>query len=120
MDDFVCRDCLDGEYHDECVNEDYDDEEPVPPVYDNTGVHVMAEQCSTCIFRPGNLMQLNKGGLKGMVEDCNREDVNVICHQTLGRDVGAICRGSFDLRPGQMTQIAERIGLLHFDGAGDK
>jgi len=97
------------------IDLDYDDEELEelpPPVFDAAGVHVKREQCSTCIFRPGNLMQLQSGRVKDMVEACNRDDTNVICHQTLEQPVGALCRGSFDLRPGQMAQIAQRLGAL--------
>ena len=93
------------------VNDDDDDEQP-PPCFDGRGVLVMRERCRTCIFRPGNPMRLNRGRLADMTETTDRLDTNVICHQTLGQPVGALCRGSVDRRPGQMVQIAERLGVL--------
>ena len=83
-----------------------------PPFFDKAGVWIMAEQCSTCIFRPGNLMQLNEGRMKDLTQSCDRADTNVICHQTLSDDVGALCKGSVDRRPGQMVRIAERLGAI--------
>lgn len=94
------------------MDEDEDEEAYPPPVYDKDGLYVKAEQCSTCIFRPGNLMSLQAGRVKGMTEDTDRNDTNVICHQTLDQPVGAMCKGSVDRRPGQVVRIAERIGHL--------
>ena len=45
-----------------------EDEESFTPVYDKAGLHVMAEPCSTCIFKPGNLMRLSKGRVKDMTD----------------------------------------------------
>lgn len=61
---------------------------------------VLSEQCSTCIGRPGNLMQLDPGRVRRMV----REAVNgggIICHQTLSYGDypefgGAACRWFYD------------------------
>ena len=78
------------------------------------GVQVMAEQCSTCIFRPGNLMNLNEGRLKEMTDSTDRGDTNVVCHQTLSDRWGAFCKGSVDRRAGQSVQIAERLGFIEF------
>ena len=93
--------------------EDEDDNEPTaPPVYDVLGLHIMREQCSTCIFRAGNLMHLNEGRLKDMTDQTDAGDTNVVCHQTLDREVGAFCKGSVDRAAGQMVRIAERLGAI--------
>lgn len=59
------------------------------------GVRVASSPCSTCIFRPGNLMHLNPGRVKGMVEDVIREDTYTQCHKTLGGKPGEgmLCHG---------------------------
>lgn len=98
-------------------DDEYEDEEERPVAcYDGAGLHVMRERCSTCIFRPGNLMRLNEGRLADMTASTDRDDTNVICHKTLDRSVGALCRGSVDRRAGQMVRVAERIGALREDG----
>jgi hypothetical protein len=69
-----------------------------PPVYiPEQGVRVCREKCSTCIFRPGNLMHLHEGRLKQIVEQTREDDAgNIVCHQTLDQKQGAICRGFYD------------------------
>ena len=91
--------------------EDEPEDEPVPTM-DDAGLHVMAARCSTCIFRAGNLMSLRPGRMADLTALTDANDGNVICHQTLKRDVGALCRGSVDRRPGQMARIAGRLGLI--------
>jgi hypothetical protein len=44
-------------------------------VYRNRQVHVLAEQCATCIFRPGNLMELCPGRVRGMVAEATAKDL---------------------------------------------
>jgi hypothetical protein len=85
--------------------------------YRNGKVHVLAEQCETCIFRPGNLMRLEAGRVKGMVDDALREDSAIICHATLYRsDVdNAVCRGFFDAHSTNPLRAAERLHLIEFD-----
>lgn len=54
-----------------------------PPVYRDGKVHVLRERCTTCVFRPKNLMHLTPGRLKGMVEDSVADQTSFACHQTL-------------------------------------
>lgn len=60
-------------------------------------VRLCADRCPTCIFRPGNLMHLPPGRLKGMVEKCVEKEGHVTCHDTLAHNEaglpGAVCRG---------------------------
>jgi len=77
----------------------------------NGRVHVCREMCSTCIFRPGNLMDLNPGRVQGMIRDSVRKQSAIICHQTLDGDE-AVCRGFYDQHKTQPLQIAERLELV--------
>lgn len=88
-------------------------------------LRIKAEQCETCIFRPGNPMNLRPGRVKEMVDAC-KPDGYIICHETLSDDAPeldddgqrpmmddeAICRGFLDAghRP-TLVQVAERLGL---------
>jgi hypothetical protein len=100
------------------------------------GVRVLAEMCATCIFRPGNLMQLQPGRVRGMVaatrpsRDHRRQPTasHIPCHDTIYReDVRpAICRGFFDLpdRPNsprpQLLQVGDRLGWwVYVDPPGE-
>lgn len=75
-------------------------------------VHVLAERCATCIFRPGNLMQLNRGRVRGMVDDARRHESAIICHATLYTGANAVCRGFFEAHATQPLQLADRLGLI--------
>lgn len=90
-----------------------------------TGVRVMREQCATCIFRPGNLMDLQPGRLKSMTDECRKGDRHIPCHEFLhlrrGGDVagpqarGAVCRGYWDTQPhSSLLQVAERLGFVEY------
>jgi hypothetical protein len=47
-------------------------------------IRLLTEQCSTCVGRPGNLMHLNRGRLKDLVQENLRANgMGLICHQTL-------------------------------------
>jgi hypothetical protein len=78
---------------------------------------LMAEQCETCVFLPGNVMGLRKGRLKGMIENCLSEGDYFACHETLSYgqhpEVGeAMCRGLYDAFGPQinLVRIYERLG----------
>lgn len=61
-------------------------------------VSVWEERCSTCIFRPGNLMRLRPGRLAEVVTR-NRETGSLLmCHKTThgAAPVEVVCRGYFD------------------------
>ncbi len=76
-------------------------------------VHVCRTQCSTCIFRAGNLMRLQPGRVKSMVAQATKADSCIPCHQTLdGKQ--SVCRGFFDRHQTAPLQIAQRLGLVKF------
>lgn len=86
------------------------------PVFREGKVHVLEERCKTCIFRPGNLMHLESGRVKGMVDACITDKDgagNIPCHATLGGDQ-AICRGFWDGYRDKvpLLQMAERMDLV--------
>lgn len=94
---------------------DIEDEEDAPPkCYSKAGLRVQREQCSTCIFRPGNLMHLNRGRLKDMVESVKQADSYVVCHQTLDEPLGSVCKGSFDTLYTTPIQLAERLSFIEW------
>lgn len=68
------------------------------PVYSDGKVHVMPEKCSTCIFRPGNLMRLQPGRVKEMVDGALANQSVIPCHKTIygEREQEAVCRGFYD------------------------
>ncbi len=91
-------------------------------VYRDGRVHVLAEMCSTCVFRPGNLMDLPAGRLAGMVRDACGGDGCIPCHNTIRRDdvAPAVCRGFFDRFPTTPLQMAVRLDLIEHDPAPPK
>lgn len=80
-------------------------------VYREGRVHVQAQMCSTCIFRPGNVMDLRAGRVRQMVDEARRHDSAIVCHQTLEGD-GSVCRGFFERWPTTPLQLAERLGMV--------
>lgn len=63
-------------------------------VYRDGYVFVCEQMCSTCIFRKGNLMHLQPGRVREMVNEARRNDGTIVCHKTLGHD-NAACYGFF-------------------------
>lgn len=65
-------------------------------------LRVMEDKCSTCIFRPGNLMYLTPGRVAQMVEETRADPYgHITCHHTLPwadprQEKGAVCRGWWD------------------------
>ena len=83
------------------------------PVYRDGKIHVCAHQCKTCIFRPGNLMQLRRGRVKQMVRDATANDSCITCHSTLGGDE-ACCRGFFDLKASASLRLGVAMNVIEF------
>ena len=81
-------------------------------VYRDGKVHILSRKCATCIFRPGNLMQLEPGRVREMVDGAIACDSAIVCHDTLDRRTreNAVCRGFYDryknhTLPLRLTQI---------------
>jgi hypothetical protein len=77
-------------------------------------VHVLAERCSTCIFKPGNLMSLQPGRVRDMIEACRRDEGTIPCHKTLDEEAQAVCRGFYEAAISwhSLLQMAERLGVI--------
>ena len=80
-------------------------------------VHIMSRRCDTCIFRPGNLMQLERGRVAAMVAEAKRKDSCIPCHETThGQAKGkAVCRGFFELYATMPLRLALVMGKIVFD-----
>lgn len=63
-------------------------------VYRDGKLYVCDGMCSTCIFRPGNLMHLRSGRVRQMVDEALANESTIVCHQTLDGD-NAACYGFF-------------------------
>lgn len=64
-----------------------------------TGVlRICADLCPTCIYRPGNLMDLDPGRVQEMTRSAIADEGHVVCHSTLGTPAPAICAG-FERHP---------------------
>lgn len=79
---------------------------------------LMSEQCTTCVFRPGNLMHLSPGRLKELIgSNTGPEALGLVCHQTLSYGAhpetgAAFCRGFYDSygHLANYIRIMERLG----------
>lgn len=104
----------DDDEEDELFEEEDEEEDgwQIPPIDPETRkLRVMAEMCSTCIFRPGNKMRLEEGRVAGMLAQIRATDSYITCHQTLGTgEPGAICKGGSNAHMGQIERIAHRFG----------
>lgn len=86
-----------------------------PPYHDGM-IHVVSEKCGTCVLRPGNLMHLQEGRLKDLIETNLRADTAFACHQTIygGAEQEALCRGYVDAYGDSVTpvRVARLFGAI--------
>ena len=86
-------------------------------VYRDGKVHVMEAKCSTCIYRPGNLMHLEPGRKDSMQADAIRDEGVIPCHKTIhgAREQESVCRGFFDVAKHEgLLAVAERLDIIEF------
>jgi hypothetical protein len=89
-------------------------------VYRNGKVHVQAVKCSTCIYRPGNLMRLQEGRKDSMQAEAIAGQGVIPCHQTIEaysgeRGAESVCRGFFDVAKHEgLLAVAERLDIVEF------
>lgn len=95
--------------------EEDDEEEALRGVdlLDEQGLRVMSGPCSTCIFRPGNLMHLHPGRVKGMVDAVVEHDGFTPCHKTLSQRPATLCHGMTKRHPGQIVRVFTDMGYIH-------
>jgi hypothetical protein len=93
---------------------------PESQVYRDGRVHVQAAKCSTCIYRPGNLMRLDPGRKDRMEADAVKGGGVIPCHQTIEAYTGeagreSVCRGFFDVtKHDGLLAAAERLGIVEW------
>lgn len=97
-------------------SEDEEYEEPARPFGINSKLRVLTDQCTTCIFRPGNPMCLSAGRLREMVKEALQRDSYIVCHDTLeysapeGFGPPAVCRGFAERYSTNVLRIFDRLG----------
>ncbi|WP_245563583.1 HAD domain-containing protein [Longispora albida] len=85
---------------------------------------LLSKKCSTCIFRPGNLMLLDDGRLKNLVAEALADESYIICHATLPYGEHpevkpALCRGFYDQYSTNSLRIMGRLwGFVEVDPPG--
>lgn len=96
-------------------------------VYRDGVVHVAVRKCATCVFRPGNLMDLEPGRVDQMRFDAVKGQGVITCHKTIsGEEIGpAVCRGFFDVHKADvgLLEAAERMNVVKevdVDGTKDE
>ncbi|MFC1418658.1 hypothetical protein [Streptacidiphilus cavernicola] len=77
------------------------------------GVRVMSKKCTTCIYRPGNLMHLAPGRLAQITREAIDCEGQVVCHESDGVTPGtgqpaAVCKG-FEEHPQSRRSLALRM-----------
>ena len=77
-------------------------------------VRVKSEKCSTCIFHPGNRMDLRSGRVKDMVDSIRDIEGVIPCHQTLEDEEQAVCKGQFDAYQTPLVLLALSMGLIEW------
>jgi hypothetical protein len=72
-------------------------------------VRLCDDLCSTCVFRPGNLMNLGPGRVKEMTDSALADEGHIVCHSTLGTEEPAICAGYANLPAAKERSLALRM-----------
>ena len=82
------------------------------PIHDGV-IRLMAEKCSTCIFRPGpHQSSIKRGSVTEALATVRERDSYVNCHKTLAPgQPGAVCRGSNDAHEGRLMRLARAEGI---------
>jgi hypothetical protein len=77
-------------------------------------VWVRRRQCKTCIFRPGNLMQLEPGRVEQMIADATRDESCIPCHHHLheGAAIEPVCAGFARKHPTLPIRLAEAMDVI--------
>lgn len=87
-------------------------------VFRDGKIHIQLEMCSTCVFRSGNLMSLQPGALREIIDRNLEQDVPLVCHQTLEYHpkggLESVCRGFFERYPTTPIELAEQMGLIEW------
>jgi len=89
-------------------------------------VHVLSEECATCIFKPHERPVVGARVAELVRGTIAKDGSTVVCHSTLFVDEGeqgnAVCRGWFD-RLGQkdnLMMLAEHMNIVEFQKPPEK
>jgi hypothetical protein len=102
------------------IDDDWDDEDAAPGPSaldpDTKRVRILSEKCATCIFKPGNKMELREGARDQLVEETLAADSYIVCHSTLPyfkhpEAQPAVCRGFWDVHA--RDSLATRLVLMN-------
>ena len=94
-------------------------------VFRDGKVHVQERKCSTCIYRPGNLMHLEPGRREQMERDSDAIEGAIPCHHHIhqGAPIEPVCRGYYDHAIGDgnhmMLRMATMARVIHFTNEDD-
>jgi hypothetical protein len=79
-------------------------------------VHVRRRKCKTCIFLPGNRMNLVDGRVERMVAEADEAGSCIPCHDHLhqGAAIEPVCRGYFDKGNSWTLRLARAMGIVEF------
>lgn len=70
---------------------------------------VMSRKCDQCLMTPQRIV--SGARMKQLVRQCRQRDRSFICHKSPeGRQIA--CRGHFDTGVGQLSRVAERLGMV--------
>lgn len=77
---------------------------------------VLDDKCPTCIFRPGNLMDLDPETRDEMVAQAVRRQSTINCHSTLDGP-RSVCRGFYDVHRHEIfpLRLAAAMDLIEFE-----
>lgn len=80
----------------------------------NGKVYVRRTRCKTCIFRPGNLMQLEEGRVEQMIVDADEAHSAIPCHSHLhqGAEIEPVCKGYYDRGSSMTLRLARMAGII--------
>jgi hypothetical protein len=87
-------------------------------VYRDGRVHVLAEECRTCIFRPHQRFVPGARVAELVAATKDTEAASVVCHSTLVEDVdNAVCRGWFDRLADRdpVFSLAKAMDVIEYD-----
>lgn len=83
---------------------------------------VWREMCSTCIFRPGNLMNLEQGRLQDVAQSNLATGTLLVCHKTTHgqAEEEVVCRGFFDRYGDRVNvkRVMDRIAAINGQSSG--
>lgn len=90
-----------------------------PTPYRDGHLYVCDRPCETCVFRPGNVMDLTPGRLRDIIDTNLSRGSALTCHRTIYEDPDeqhAICRGFFDRFKdrSEALGLADRLGIVKY------